>query len=140
MLHELPKNYQTVIQHRLLVKDERGNREYHLTDSTYAIGKASRADIRLYTQSLLVAPRHATLVLLIENGTSSYRLVKEELAGVLDQQKLLVNGNPIQIHRLQEGDTITFASNVIATYHYTCRIELLPAFDGCILFDPKIVS
>lgn len=140
MLQELRENHQIVIEHQLIVNDERGYREYILSHSNYSIGKAPRADIRLYTQSPVVAPHHATLMLLRENGTSSYQLVKEELSGVLHQQGLLVNGNQIQTHLLKDGETITFAPSVIATYHYTRRIELLPDFDGCILFDPKIVS
>lgn len=140
MPQELPEGHQIIIEHRLIVNDERGCREYIISDSTYSIGKAPRADIRLSTQSPLVAPHHATLILLIQDGISSYQIVKEELEGTLGQHELLVNGNRIQTHLLQDGEIITFALGIMATYHYTRRIEPLPDFSGCILFDPKILS
>ena len=101
MLLQLRENHQIVIEHQLIVNDERGYREYILSHSNYSIGKAPRADIRLSTQSPVVAPHHATLMLLRENGTSSYQLVKEEHEGVLHQQGLLVNGNQIRIYSVQ---------------------------------------
>lgn len=140
MLQELPEGHQIVIEHQLIVNDERGCREYILSHSAYSIGKAPRADIRLSTQSPLVAPHHATLMLLIQDGISMYQIVEEELEGTLSQQRLLVNGNRIQTHLLQDGETITFAPGIMATYQYTRRIEPLPDFFGCILFDPKIIS
>lgn len=140
MLQELPEDHQIIIQHRLIVNDQRGCREYELIDSTYSIGKAPRAAIRLYTKSPLAAPHHATFIRLMQDGTSSYQIVEEKLAGVPHQHGLLVNGNPIQTHLLQDGDTIIFAPDVKANYYYTRRIEKLPDFSGCIFLDPKIIS
>ncbi|HEY9599713.1 MAG TPA: FHA domain-containing protein [Cyanophyceae cyanobacterium] len=138
MPQEFPEGHQIIIEHRLIVNDERGCREYILSHSTYSIGKAPRADIRLYTQSPLVAPHHASLMLVIQDGISMYQIVEEELESSLSQHGLLVNGNRIQTHLLQDGETITFAPGIMATYHYTRRIEPLPDFFGCILFDPKL--
>jgi pSer/pThr/pTyr-binding forkhead associated (FHA) protein len=140
MLQKLPEDHQIVIEHRLIVNDQRGCREYDLNHSTYSIGKAAQADIRLYTQSPLIALHHATLMLFRQDGTSSYQIVAEKLEGVLNQYKILVNGNPLQTHLLQDKDTITFAPDVYATYHYTSRIEPIPEFSGCIFLNPNIIS
>jgi pSer/pThr/pTyr-binding forkhead associated (FHA) protein len=120
------ENSQIVMEHQLIIQDEKGCRTYFLEHSTYEIGKSCKLPIRLCTQSRLVAPHHATLLRVGQQESFHYQLLASFPQDDSGQYQLLVNGNPIQIHDLQDGDAIAFVPGVSATYRYSHRLEPLP--------------
>ncbi|MBW4541542.1 MAG: FHA domain-containing protein [Myxacorys chilensis ATA2-1-KO14] len=102
--------------HRLLVNDDRGQREFTLTASMYLIGRDSRCDICLFSQ--FVSRRHATLIQLPrEDGSYFYRIVDGTLKGRSSVNGLLIDGRKLKSHELQSSDEIVFGPEVKATYY-----------------------
>jgi pSer/pThr/pTyr-binding forkhead associated (FHA) protein len=123
------------MEHQLITQDDKGYHTFPLERSTYEIGKYFKLPIRLKTLSPLVAPHHATLVRIGQGECFHYQLIASYSQEDSHKYKLLVNGNPIQTHDLQDGDTIEFAPGISATYHYA-RVEPLSVFpEVCILRD-----
>ncbi len=131
------ENYRILMEHQLIVKDDKGCRTYPLIDSDYEIGKSAKLPICLKTRSPLVAPLHATLVRLEQVQSADYQLIASFSPDDSGEYKLLVNGIPIQTHDLHDGDIIEFAAGVSAIYRYSRLVEPLTTnfSEGCIDFS-----
>lgn len=98
--------------HRLVVFDEKGNREFVLDGSIHSLGRDPDCDIPL--PSGFVSRYHATLVRVTnENDSCTYRLIDGnykfidgELVGQPSKNGLIVNGRRVQTHTLRHGDEI----------------------------------
>ncbi|HEY9806348.1 MAG TPA: FHA domain-containing protein [Candidatus Obscuribacterales bacterium] len=110
MAPEPPQN------HLLIIEDDKGRREFVLTNPIYSIGRDPKCDIRLISQ--FVSRRHATLVQLPhEDGSYYYRVVDGNLKGKPSANGLLVNGRKLQAHDLRNEDEIVFGPQVKAVYY-----------------------
>lgn len=102
--------------HWLIVKDDKGQREFPLGGEVYSIGRAPTCDIRLY--SLFVSRRHATLVRRQgEDGNFYYRIVDGDLKGHYSSNGILINGRRVTNHDLENEDEVTFDPRVTAKYY-----------------------
>ncbi|HEY9727621.1 MAG TPA: VIT domain-containing protein, partial [Chroococcales cyanobacterium] len=102
----------------LIVEDDKGRKEFSLTQSVYSIGRAPQCDIRLYSQ--FVARNHARLIRHVRgDGSYFYQIVDGDTNGKPSTNGLLVNGRKVDAHYLQNQDQIVFGPQVIANYHTT---------------------
>jgi Ca-activated chloride channel family protein len=102
----------------LIVEDDKGRKEFSLTQSVYSIGRAPQCDIRLYSQ--FVARNHARLIRHVRgDGSYFYQIVDGDTNGKPSTNGLLVNGRKVDAHYLQNQDQIVFGPRVIANYHTT---------------------
>jgi len=128
--------------HLLVVRDDRGSREYPLGGEMYSIGRSETANIRLF--SLFVSRRHATLVRQQqEDGNYKYRIIDGNLKGQLSANGIVINGCKLQAHELKDGDEVVFSPGVSAAYYLCQRDEKksgpLDPFD-ITLIDPSRVD
>lgn len=101
--------------HILIVEDDKGSRNFPLGGEVYSIGREPDSDIRLF--SLFVSRRHATLVRREKkDGSYDYEIVDGNLKGQLSANGILINGNKLQAHTLNNHDEIEFGPGVRATY------------------------
>lgn len=99
----------------LIIDDDRGRKEYPLTESVYSIGRDPKSDIRLFSQS--VSRRHATLVRRQhEDGSFYYQIIDGNLKGKRSDNGLLINGQKLESHDLKDEDKIEFGPGVSAEY------------------------
>ena len=124
-------NERLVIEHWLIRHDEKGNIQFQIDGESYSIGKAPRADIRLATRSPLVAPTHAILTRLGHNVAFYYQ-IKAVNYPPSSAYELRVNGEKVEIYRLQDGDIINFTPNVFLIYHRLERIESISLKPDCV--------
>jgi len=108
--------------HLLIVEDDKGRRVFTLEDPLYSIGRTSDVDIRLFSQ--FVSRRHATLVRRErEDGSVYYRIVDGNLKGKPSAKGLIINGQKLQAHDLEDEDEIVFGSQVSAKYYIVKKEE-----------------
>ncbi|MEO8890313.1 MAG: FHA domain-containing protein [Coleofasciculaceae cyanobacterium] len=106
--------------HLLIIEDDRGRKEFPLTESTYSIGRDPKCDIRLFSQ--FVSRRHATLVRRYrDDGSIYYKIVDGNLKGKPSANGLLINGKKLQTHDLQDEDEVIFGPQVSAKYYLLKR-------------------
>jgi Ca-activated chloride channel family protein len=99
----------------LIIDDDRGRKEYPLTESVYSIGRDPKSNIRLF--SLFVSKKHAILIRRYhEDGSFYYKIVDGNLKGKLSDNGLLINGQKLERHDLKDEDKIEFGPGVSAEY------------------------
>ncbi|MGC1392959.1 MAG: VIT domain-containing protein, partial [Coleofasciculaceae cyanobacterium] len=106
----------------LIIEDDRGRKEFFLTESVYSLGRDPKTDIRLCSQ--FVSKRHATLVRRYhEDGDGSfyYKIVDGNLKGKRSDNGLLINGQKLESHDLKDEDKIEFCPGVSAEYRIINR-------------------
>ncbi len=131
------------IIHLLIVEDDKGRKEFRLTDSSYTLGRAKDANIRLHSQ--FVSRCHATLLkLLREDGSEYYQIIDGNSNGQTSANGILVNGEKVPSHDLKNGDEIVFGPQVFAVYQYRQRdrFPTLPNDDpfDITLIDPAMME
>jgi Ca-activated chloride channel family protein len=105
-------------KHILIIEDDKGRREFILTESVYSIGRNPHCDIRLLSQ--FVAPNHAMLIRQVrDDGSYFYQIVDGDVKGKPSANGLLINGRKINAHYLENQDQIIFGPQVSATYYTT---------------------
>ncbi len=106
--------------HLLIIEDDRGRKEFPLSEPTYSIGRDPKCEIRLFSQ--FVSRRHATLVRRNrDDGSIYYKIVDGNLKGKPSANGLLINGKKLQAHDLQDEDEVVFGPQVSAKYYLLKR-------------------
>jgi pSer/pThr/pTyr-binding forkhead associated (FHA) protein len=129
-------------RHLLIIEDDKGRREFVLTQSMYTIGRDPQCDVRLISQ--FVSRRHATVVQLPDpSGGYRYRIIDGNLKGKPSANGLLVNGRKAQAHDLNDEDEVIFGPRVRAIYYFLRRDAFVTAppdeFD-ITLISPNMVD
>lgn len=105
--------------HLLIIEDDKGRKELPLEASYYCIGRDPSCDIRLYSQ--FVSRRHASLERRKrEDGTMYYQIVDGH-NGKPSANGILVNGQRVQIHVLEDQDKVVFGPEVSIIYYLLKR-------------------
>jgi pSer/pThr/pTyr-binding forkhead associated (FHA) protein len=100
----------------LIIKDNKGRREYTLEKEEYSIGRDSNSDICLFSE--FVSRRHATLVRQQrKDGSPYYQIIDGNGKGQPSANGLWVNGCKLYAHNLQDEDEIVFGAEVGAKYY-----------------------
>jgi hypothetical protein len=105
------ENSQIVMEHQLIIQDEKGCRTCFLEHSTYEIGKSCKLPIRLCTQSRLVAPHHATL---LRVGQHESLICKMEMRSHLYQAFLRLTATLIALN-LSPSIFLKVSSTLVST-------------------------
>jgi pSer/pThr/pTyr-binding forkhead associated (FHA) protein len=130
-------------KHLLIIEDDKGTRQLVLENPVYSIGRDLDCDIRL--ASLFVSRRHATLVQVPDSkdeGNFSYRILDGDLDGQRSANGLLINGQRLKSHNLQNEDKVVFGPQVQFTY-YLLKRDPAPTeppdelFDDVTLINPR---
>jgi tetratricopeptide (TPR) repeat protein len=104
-----------LLQPRLVVEDDSGQREVRLEQARYTIGRDPKNDICLHSQ--FASRFHAVLIRLNQpHGTYTYQLRDGDATGKSSTNGLLVNGQKQLVWTLSAGDTIIFGPQARATY------------------------
>ncbi|MEM9136456.1 MAG: FHA domain-containing protein, partial [Cyanobacteria bacterium P01_F01_bin.42] len=110
------------IRHALVLADDRGPRLIGLESSSYSIGR--EASNSLVIKAKDVSRQHALLLRMSSRELTSYGfiLIDGDLQGKRSRNGIFINGQRWSTgHRLQHGDFIRFATQVV------CRYLMLPA-------------
>ncbi len=100
----------------LIIKDNKGRREFTLEKEEYSIGRDPNSDICLFSE--FVSRRHATLVRQQrEDGSLYYKIIDGCGKGKPSANGLWINGRKLQAHNLQDEDKIVFGLEVGAKYY-----------------------
>jgi hypothetical protein len=100
----------------LIIKDNKGRREFPLEKDKYSIGRDPNCDICLFSE--FVSRRHATLLRQQgEDGSPYYQIIDGNGKGKLSANGLWINGRKLQAHNLQDEDEVVFGSDVGAKYY-----------------------
>jgi pSer/pThr/pTyr-binding forkhead associated (FHA) protein len=100
----------------LIIDDGKGRREIPLGDAVYSIDRDPTCDIHLFSE--FSSRIHATLVRRYhEDGSFSYLIVDGNLKGKRSDHGLLINGQKLQSHNLENEDEIVFSPGVSAKYY-----------------------
>jgi Ca-activated chloride channel family protein len=101
--------------HLLILEDDKGRREFTLTEPVYSIGREPTCDIRIYSE--FVSRHHATLIRQVrDDGSSFYKIVDGDANDNISVYGLLINGQKSQVHSLQDEDETIFGLGVSAKY------------------------
>jgi len=101
--------------HRIIIEDNKGRREYSLEREVYSIGRDPTCDIRLISQ--FVSRHHATLFRMMDDyGGYYYRIVDGNGKGKTSSNGLLINGKKLAAHDMENEDKIVFGPQVQAIY------------------------
>jgi len=112
--------------HILMVEDDRGRKEYILTEPAYSIGRDQACNIRL--NSLFVSRRHATLLRLPkQDGSYYYRILDGDGQGNTSSNGLIINGRKMVGHELRDKDEVVFGPLVKAIYYQMKPDTLVPS-------------
>ena len=114
------------LYHFLVICDQLGKRTIALEADTYSIGRDSRSSILV--SSLAMSRHHATLVRTEDahsNSAASFRLIDGTLEGQLSTNGITVNDQPCHAYDLQDGDRITFGTQIQAQYYSAVSLEAL---------------
>jgi pSer/pThr/pTyr-binding forkhead associated (FHA) protein len=113
----------------LVVEDARGSNIYKLKKGTYTIGRSSEADIRIVGKGC--SRIHATLIQASDRnlGTTLYTLHDGDVRNQKTSANgTIVNGFPIEFHKLRNDDQILFGTDAKATYLIVPE-DFIPAKD-----------
>jgi pSer/pThr/pTyr-binding forkhead associated (FHA) protein len=125
-------------EHVLIIKDDKGTREYVLEWATYSIGRSQECSIRLHSQ--FVSRHHATLLKTFrEDGSDYYRIVDGDDRGKLSVNGLLVEGNKVSSYNLKDGDKVVFGPNVFAIYQHR-HYDVFPTIPPDDPFDITLID
>ncbi len=109
-------------KHFLVIKEQNTQRTIQLESETCSIGRDPHNTIVL--NSALISRYHATLLRISISVTENdiFRIIDGDLTGQRSTNGFKVNNNTCFSYDLQDGDVITFADNITATY-YIEKIE-----------------
>ncbi len=115
------------VYHFLVICDQLGKRTIALEADTYSIGRDSRSSILV--SSLAMSRHHATLVRLEDThrDAAAFRLIDGTIDGQHSTNGITVNDQPCHSHDLQDGDRITFGTQIQAQYSRAVSLEALNA-------------
>lgn len=115
------------VYHFLVICDQLGKRTIALEADTYSIGRDSRSSILV--SSLAMSRHHATLIRLKDapQNTPAFRILDGTLEGQRSTNGITVNDRPCHSYDLQDGDRITFGTQIQAQYFRAASIEALHA-------------
>jgi pSer/pThr/pTyr-binding forkhead associated (FHA) protein len=133
----------TKAEHHLIVKDNRGRKEFLLTEKSYTLGRSANCDIIIKSQ--FVSRHHATLICHQGQGDSLYyEIIDGNGADKVSANGLLFNHRKISHYNLRSGDEIILGPQVSITYQYRQRNEFvsLPGNDpfDITLIDPGMID
>ena len=113
--------------HFLVICDHLGKRTIALEADTYSIGRDSHSSILV--SSLAMSRHHATLVKIKDahSANASFRLIDGTLEGQRSTNGISVNDQPYDAYDLQNGDRITFGTQIQAQYFSAISLEALQA-------------
>lgn len=98
-------------QYLLVLEDEKGQREYPLSNEHYIISCNPHSDIFLHSRNPLV-PQALLIRQTAWNGSHFYKLINNsDLPILINEQEIL------QVYHLQNLDEITFSDTIKATYY-----------------------
>lgn len=130
-------------EHYLIIQDNRGRKEFLLTEEKYNLGRSAHSDIIIKSQ--FVSRHHATLIRnLGENNSFYYEIIDGNGSDKLSANGLLFNHQKISRYRLRSGDEIVLGPQVSITYQYRQRNEFISSpgndpFD-ITLIDPSMMD
>ncbi len=100
--------------HLLNIEDETGKRTIPLDAATYSIGRDVTNAIVIHGRG--VSRQHALLLRIPSPNGYRYRVVDGNADGKPSANGILVNGQRVQRHELNDGDEINFGGSVKAYY------------------------
>ena len=130
-------------EHCLIIQDNRGRREFLLTENIYSLGRSAHCDIIIKSQ--FVSRHHATLIRhQREDNSFYYEIIDGNGADKVSANGLLFNSKKISHYNLRSGDEIIFGPQVSITYQYRQRNEFIsiPENDpfDITLIDPSMID
>jgi signal transduction histidine kinase/CheY-like chemotaxis protein/HPt (histidine-containing phosphotransfer) domain-containing protein len=131
------------VHHFLVIFDHLGKRTIALEADTYSIGRDSRSSILV--SSLAMSRHHATLVKVKDaHNAAVFRLIDGTLEGQRSTNGISVNDQPCHSYDLQDGDRITFGTQIQARYFSAVSLEALhvsnPQIASAISTPPNAVE
>jgi len=130
-------------EHRLIINDNRGRKEFLLTEQKYSLGRSANCDIIIKSQ--FVSRHHATLIRhQREDHCFYYEIIDGNGADKVSANGLLFNHKKISRYNLRSGDEIIFGPQISIVYQYRQRNEFLSSpgndpFD-ITLIDPSMMD
>ena len=130
-------------EHCLIINDNRGRREFLLTEQKYSLGRSVNCDIIIKSQ--FVSRYHATLIRhQREDHCFYYEIIDGNGADKVSANGLLFNHKKISRYNLRSGDEIIFGPQISIVYQYRQRNEFLSSpgndpFD-ITLIDPSMMD
>jgi pSer/pThr/pTyr-binding forkhead associated (FHA) protein len=130
-------------EHCLIINDNRGRREFLLTEQKYSLGRSANCDIIIKSQ--FVSRHHATLIRhQTEDHCFYYEIIDGNGADKVSANGLLFNHKKISRYNLRSGDEIIFGPQISIVYQYRQRNEFLSSpgndpFD-ITLIDPSMMD
>ncbi|HEY9607141.1 MAG TPA: AAA-like domain-containing protein, partial [Allocoleopsis sp.] len=110
----------------LIIKDQKGRREFTLDKDEYSIGRDTNSDICIFSE--FVSRRHATLIRQQhEDGSPYYQLMDGNGQGKRSSNGVWINRKKIESHNLQDEDEILFGLDVGATYYMIRKSTIHPS-------------
>ena len=130
-------------EHCLIINDNRGRKEFLLTEQKYSLGRSANCDIIIKSQ--FVSRHHATLIRhQTEDHCFYYEIIDGNGADKVSANGLLFNHKKISRYNLRSGDEIIFGPQISIVYQYRQRNEFLSSpgndpFD-ITLIDPSMMD
>ncbi len=130
-------------EYYLIIQDDRGRKEFLLTEQKYSLGRSINCDIVIKSQ--FVSRHHATLIRRqTEDNSFYYEIIDGNGADKVSANGLLFNSKKISHYRLRSGDEIILGPQVSITYQYRQRNEFVSSpgndpFD-ITLIDPSMMD
>jgi pSer/pThr/pTyr-binding forkhead associated (FHA) protein len=130
-------------EHCLIINDNRGRREFLLTEEKYSLGRLANCDIIIKSQ--FVSRHHATLIRhQTQDHCFYYEIIDGNGADKVSANGLLFNSKKISHYDLRSGDEIIFGPQISIVYQYRQRNEFLSSpgndpFD-ITLIDPSMMD
>lgn len=111
------------INHVLYLEEEENARQtIFLKDDVYSIGRHTSCNIVLETEE--VSRHHATLMRKkLNNNQIYYLLIDGNLQGKKSQNGILVNGQEVIRHKLNDGDIIVFGSEKVTAIYQRQKLS-----------------
>lgn len=130
-------------EHYLIVKDNRGRKEFLLSEKSYTLGRSTNCDIIIKSQ--FVSRHHATLIRhRREDNSFYYEIIDGNGTDKISANGLLFNHRKVSHYNLRSGDEIILGPQVSVVYQYRQRSEFMSAsgndpFD-ITLIDPSMMD
>ncbi|HEY9729533.1 MAG TPA: AAA-like domain-containing protein [Chroococcales cyanobacterium] len=100
----------------LIIKDQKGRREFTLDKEDYSIGRDPNSDISIFSE--FVSRQHARLVRQQHyDGSPYYLIIDGNGKGNISANGLWINRQRVQSHNLRDEDEILFGLDVGAKYY-----------------------
>lgn len=130
-------------EHYLIIKDNRGRKEFLLSEKSYILGRSTNCDIIIKSQ--FVSRYHATLIRhRREDNSFYYEIIDGNGADKISANGLLFNHKKVSHYNLRSGDEIILGPQVSIIYQYRQRNEFMSTsgndpFD-ITLIDPSMMD